>query len=321
MAPAQVIDAHHHWIPPEHLDALPSFLRDGEALLRRDDRTSLMRAGQAINNFNETVVGDADLHLSDMDAAGVDRAIFSLGIWLEWMDLKHAQEVNDMLADLQSRSKGRIVGLVHVPPLADGAEQEIERGVRELGLRGINLTTHWRGTYFYEPLCRGILRKAAELEVPIVIHASSVAGVCPAIDDDGTQFGRVTDQAMVVVRLLMSGALEELPKLRFVLPQMGGGFFAIKKRIGVGGDETNTLTARAGGLHQIWFDTAPGLWDADEFRLALANLGADQLLFGTDYPSRRHWLKRAADTWRAMDIDEGNREKVMGRNAAALFGI
>jgi predicted TIM-barrel fold metal-dependent hydrolase len=318
---APVIDAHHHWIPPQHLETLKDFLREGETLRRRDDRVSIMRAGWAINNMSEAVVGDAAAHLRDMDEAGVDRAIFSLGIWLEWMSMGAVGAVNDTLADLQTKSGGRILGLVHVPPLEPGAGREIERGVKELGLRGVNLTTHWLGTYFYEPSFRPVLQKAAELEVPIVIHASSASGLCPALDDDGSQFGRVTDQAMVVVRLLMSGVLQELPRLRFVLPQLGGGFFAIKKRIGIGGDEENLLTPHARGLEQIWFDSAPGLWDADELRLAVANLGADRMLFGSDYPSRRHWMKRAADTWRGMDLDESQRSKVLGGNAAALFGL
>lgn len=317
----QVIDAHHHWIPKDHLTTLGAFLREGETIRRVGDRVSVMRAGLAVNNFSEAAVADAGAHLADMDSAGVDRAIFSLGIWLEWMTMPISREVNETLADLQGESDGRIVGLVHVPPLDRDADREIERGVKELGLRGLNLTTHWLGTYLYAPAFRPVLKKVAELQVPIVVHASSRSGLCPALDEDGSQLGRVTDQAMVVVRLLLSGVLDELPQLRFILPQLGGGFFAIKKRIGVGGDESNALSAHTRGLERIWFDTAPGLWDADELHLALSNLGADRLLFGTDYPSRRHWMTRATDTWRAMDLAESERAKVMGGNAAALFRL
>ncbi|MCC7107319.1 MAG: amidohydrolase [Chloroflexi bacterium] len=315
-----VVDVHHHWVPQAHINTIERFLREGESLAREGGILKILCNGQQVHMFDEQSVGRMEAHLADMDAAGVDVAIWSLAIWLEWLDLASAREANDDMAEIQRRSNGRVVGLAHVPPFEEGSIQELERCVRELGLRGVNLTTHWRGVYPDNPLIRPYFRKIAELDVPVVFHAAAIAGAFPQIDSDGTQFGRVMDMTYIVVRLLLGGLLEELPTLRVIVPQMGGSFWAIKRRIGLGIWE-NALTRKAHLLERIWFDTAPGVWEGGEVDFAIRNLGPDRMMLGSDYPVHKDWMARCVQNVRGAQVSQAEREAVLGGNAAALFGL
>jgi predicted TIM-barrel fold metal-dependent hydrolase len=322
MTQLRAIDVHHHWIPSSHMRRIESFLRPGESILRRgaDTRSSLLRNGEDIMNTDEACIGNPEVHLVDMTAAGVDAAVFQLGIWLEWLDLGSAREANDEMAEIQRNSGGRIIGLAHVPPLIKGAEQELERAIVDLGLRGVNLTTHWQGTYPDEAPFRPFFRKVAELGVPVVIHASSCSGICAPLDGDGTHMGRMMDQTVIVTRVMKSSLLDEFPTLRFVMPQLGGAFWAVKRRIRIE-DPKSTLGSRVATLDRIWFDTSPPLWAPADIQHAVTNLGARRLVLGTDYPSSRSFLQRGADNVRALQLSDADRHAIMAGNAIGIFNL
>jgi len=316
-----VVDAHHHWIPSDHARFTERYVREGERVTRDRGQIAIARDGVQVSRIAE-IGPDVDAHLRDMASAGVDAAIFSLGLWMEWLTLAMAKEANDELAEIQRRHRGRILGLAHVPPLDEGTERELRRAVRELGLVGVNLTTHWRGRYLDDPAFRPLLRTIAELDVPIVIHASALPGECRVAHEYGLGplLGRAVDQLTAITRLVASGALEELPTLRIVAPHLGGGFFALRRRVGLG-VPGSSVTRHAAGLARVWFDTAPAGWEPAELALAVANLGADHVVFGSDYPVQGDWLASAVAALGAAPIDDAARAAVMGGNAAALFRI
>ncbi|HET7011252.1 MAG TPA: amidohydrolase family protein [Anaerolineales bacterium] len=316
-----VIDAHHHWMPPDHLHAVEKFMRGGDAIRRKDGTLSVLRNGVPVHNMDEALIANVDAQIADMDDAGVDVAVLSLGLWLEWItSLPLARAVNDELAEIQRRSGGRFIGCAHVPPLADGAQAELVRAVRDLGLGGVNLNTHVQGKYLHHPDFRPVLRTIADLDVPVVLHASTNAPVVSSLEGDGTMLSRVMDQTALTVYLISSGLLEELPALRFIIPHMGGSFFAIRKRIGFGYWKS-PLTPHAGALERMWFDTAPGVWDPIDIAYCVGNSGARRTVFGTDYPTFQPWMKRAAEVARAAVLSMEHRDALMGGNAAELFHL
>lgn len=317
---SRVMDVHHHWMPADHLRSIATFMRNGDTLRRQDRTLSILRNGVPVHNMDEALIADADAQVVDMDEAGVDVAVFSLGLWLEWLDLARAKEVNDELAAIQRRSGGRIVGLAHVPPLVEGASAELIRAVTTLGLRGVNLNTHCRGTYLDAPEFRPFLRTVADLGVPIVVHASTSSPCCSALEGDGTMFSRVVDQTALVVKLISSGLLEEIPGLRFVLPHMGGAFAMLRKRIGFGSFQS-PLTKRRVALERMWFDTAPGVWDPIDISYCVGNQGPSKVVFGSDYPTFRHWMKRGVEVALQARLSDEERGALLGGNAAELFPL
>lgn len=323
VAAPRVVDVHHHWVPADHVRFVERYLREGESASRDGATLSIARGGVTVSTIDATRAGDVEAHRLDMRQAGVDVAVFSLGLWCEWLTLPLAREVNDELADVQAASDGAIVGLAHVPPLDEGAERELHRAVRDRGLRGVGITTHWRGVYLDDPAFRGFFRAVADLDVPVVVHASTTPPASSMLHDHGLGpiLGRVVDQLAAVVRLIASGLLEELPTLRIVLPHLGGGYFALKARFGAGPGRSALARRSGAALERMWFDTAPAGWGPAELSLAVTNLGAEKILFGSDYPVRSDWLRRAADAVRAAPLDADQRARIMGGNATDLFRI
>ena len=104
---------------------------------------------------------------------------------------------------------------------------------------------------------------------------------------------------------------QRFPENRLVLAHWGGGLFfyaLLKKEV----RET---------LRNVYFDTAasPFLYKATIWETAARIVGADKLLFGTDYP-----LLKPSRYFKEIDasaLDEADRGLIKGGNAAALLGL
>ena len=88
--------------------------------------------------------------LEQMDAAGVERVnLFSRypgrgRSESEPVTQAEVREVIDHVASVQSVDPARIYGLVFANPRAEGVIEEVERGITDLGLRGVKMIPdHW----------------------------------------------------------------------------------------------------------------------------------------------------------------------------------
>src|SRR3970040_703254 len=118
-----------------------------------------------------------------MDAAGIDAAVLSTGLWQEWNSMEMAPFINDRMAEVQRTYPERIIGLAHVPPFDPRAPRELERAARELGLRGLCLTTNCQGLYLDAREYAPVYRKAEELGLPIFVHAAGLPREHGLLDD------------------------------------------------------------------------------------------------------------------------------------------
>jgi hypothetical protein len=78
--------------------------------------------------------------------------------------------VNDRTAELVQRHPAKLIGFLSVDPLAPGALDELDRGVHDLGLRGIKLGPNYQN---FDPLCpeaRAVYARAQTLGLPVLFH-------------------------------------------------------------------------------------------------------------------------------------------------------
>ncbi|HEY7066351.1 MAG TPA: amidohydrolase family protein [Chloroflexota bacterium] len=345
-----VIDVHHHWLPRELVDHVEDYLPPGYRAERGADGRIGIYDPDGLEGLTVTPERwcGAAVQLADMDAADIDVAVLSAACYPAWITLPAARLLNDAYADLQRKHPRRFVGLAHMPPLGDaGALEELERA-RRLGLRGVCITTNFQGRYPDDPAIRPLLRKAAELDMPVVVHAAGAPAENVALRPYNLYrtFGRSFDSCLVAARLLASGVLDELPGLRVVIPHLGGGFFAHVGRVAAGPRATTATASTAPGagplpgsveraaispasrtprgLDQLLFDTAPSFtWSPLEIGWAVEGLGVARLALGSDYPvgADPRVLSAAVDHVRALPLDPADRARIAGGNAAAFLGL
>ncbi|MBD3291776.1 MAG: amidohydrolase family protein, partial [Armatimonadia bacterium] len=72
-------------------------------------------------------------------------------------------------------------------------------------------------------------------------------------------------------------------------------------------------------LPNVWIDTCGGWYDTGLVEYAVSHLGADRVLYGSDYPGRDYSAQVGRVT--GADISDADREKILWRNAEALLGL
>lgn len=322
MVPAPVVvDLHHHWMPRLHFENPEPHLRPGQAALREPGRLRILQDG--IQYFGpREICCDLARQIEDMNRSGVDIAVLHLGCWQEWLTMKTAPFVNDTMAEETTAFPGRFLGLAHVPPLAPGAPQELERAVRHLGFRGAGITSSVCGRTLDSPELEPFYRKVCDLGVPLVVHPISAPMAAGGLKEFHLtrSLGRIFEMALATTRLLHSGILEKFPALRLVISHLGGAFFAIKQRLAPAYYTGAPADLFDRCLHQLYFDTAPPFWGPAELKTAVEVLGADHVVLGSDYPIVID-LPGATSSLEALPLAADQRRAILGKNALALFGI
>jgi predicted TIM-barrel fold metal-dependent hydrolase len=81
-----------------------------------------------------------------------------------------ARQVNDHTAEFVKTQKGRVIGFLSVHPDDPDALSELERSVRELGLRGVKLGLNYQRAELLGRNVFEIYRRAQEAKLPVLFH-------------------------------------------------------------------------------------------------------------------------------------------------------
>jgi hypothetical protein len=317
-----IIDVHHHWIPPHILHNIPQYLHPGERVVGDTEKATILRGDIELFSLNARY-GDIQLQIKEMDTAGVDIAVMSTACWQQWNTMEMAREINDASAELQMRYPHRVVALAHIPPFGEESVAELERAIVRLGLKGAMLTTNFDGKYPDDEAYRPFFKKAEELAVPICFHAAVHPTEHATLQRYGLtrSLGRIFDHTLATFATLHSVA-KEFPKLRFLHGHLGGCFFIMNERLlDVSWFRVEKEAYQEMMNRQFFFDTGPGRWRPYHLECAVHSLGSDHLLLGTDYPVDPRCHARTLETFREIRISEKDKRKILGENAAKLFGL
>ncbi len=212
--------------------------------------------------------------------------------------LPRTRSLNDGILSLARETRGRFFPLCSVHP-GDGpsARKEIHRVARE-GAKGLKLHPNTQAFDVADPQVRAVVREAAGLGLPVLFDAYSPFDA---------------DQPGKFVRLAM-----EVPEARLVLAHAHGPKFAELLVYDI-------LARYPWWKRNVWVDlsaTASLLSGgplADGFGWVLRKVGADRLLFGSDYPLDDPLAAVRAVT--SLGFSPGELRKIFYENAVALFGL
>jgi 2,3-dihydroxybenzoate decarboxylase len=285
--------------------------------------------------FEARLLDFEDLRLAEMDRLGIDLEVLSLnspGIQCETDErtaIAAAAASNDELAGLIQRHPTRFAGFAALPTQnGEAAARELRRAVRDLGFKGglVNGPTV-SGRYLDDAASWPLLEAAEALGVPLYIHPAPPLQV-PAIYEGYTQlvgpmWSWGLETATQVLRLVFAGAFDAFPRLQVMLGHMGEGLPYTLWRL----DSRYKVTKQPKPLKHLPSEyiarnvaiTTSGVSSLPPLQCALGALGADRILFATDYPFEDG--DEAVHFMTTAPIDEADRAKIFHRNAERLLGL
>ena len=271
-----IVDVQHHFVPIE-LAERRGFVRG--------ERRNLIEGGLPKFTLHDTLY-DLDAQVRDMDVAGIDVAVLTCNLGWD-ASLDDCRLINDRAAEIQRRFKDRFVALAHAPVLDVAGLRELERAVRDLGLRGVTIASQVAGHSLDAPELRPFYRTACALGASVFVHPAQLpAGYAHMQEYDLARIlGRELDLQVAVTRVIAGRVLDAFPDLRLVFAHFGGGIAAIRERLAAKAGRFGTLARPfAESFDRLYFDLAGFEGGPIALRCGLDGIRPDRLVFATDYP-------------------------------------
>ena len=273
---------------------------------------------------------DYDLRIQHMDAAGIDISVMSLTcpnvFWGdEETSCEAARESNDSLAQAQAAHPSRLRWFTSLPwEYPQRALEELSRTC-DLGAVGVMVLANVAGRSLTDALFDPIWREIDRRRLPVLVHPTDPPGV-EAMDmtkyDLSWSVGFMFDTTLAITRMMFDGFFDRFPDLKIIASHGGGTLPYLVGRFEKG-DEVEIPSRRrmqrkpTDYLRHIYYDCIT--YDPDALQYLISVVGADHVMFGTDWPHQVHDTKGAfANTARLPDAQT---TAVRSRNAERIFEL
>lgn len=278
-----IIDFHTHVFPPQVRDRREEYLRQ-DATFR-----------ELYSDPRSEVVGVEDV-LASMDEVGVDVSVI---VGFAWGEMDLCRHTNDYLLEAAAASGGRLVPFCCVQPRAGEEACSEMRRCAEGGARGLGELRPWNQGYDLADSdeARLLAWASTALNLPLLFHVSEPVGHAYP--------GKRGLEPSSLYRFV-----EGFPGVTVVAAHWGGGlpFYALMPEV-------------KDALGGTFFDTAatPLLYDAAIYRRAIDLVGADRILFGSDFPLLSQ--SRCLAQVREAGLHEEEQRLILGENACRLLRV
>ncbi|WP_243140637.1 amidohydrolase family protein [Pelistega ratti] len=275
--------------------------------------------------------------LNDMDKAGIDMQILSLGGFPQFAPIQDqlslSQEVNDRLASTVAAHPNRFLAFATLPwSSPDIAIKELERAVTQLGLKGALLNGRPSDSFIDAPQYKELLSAFNTLKVPLYIHPgipvpavqqAYYSGFNPELSNRLSTFawGWHNEAGIQLLRLMLSGAFDNNPHLTVISGHWGEMLPFYLQRL------DDSIPLAASGLKRTLtqtfkdqiFVTPSGMLTQPHFNFIYSLLGAERILFSVDYPYQS--LDGIHDFFHQLPISVQEKAMIAHQNVEKLFHI
>lgn len=280
---AMIIDFHTHIFSPR-------IKQNRDKYAKSDPCFALLYSSPAAR------LATAEELIDSMDRDGID---ISVVLNIGWGKNELCIETNDYILESVARYPHRLVGFGAVPPrLSQSALAEIERCARG-GMRGIGEMRLDRQLADLKDAVKikPLIEKISEHNLIFLTHASEPVG------HQYPGKGAITPDRLYPI---ITGFLD----LTIVCAHWGGGlpFYALMPEV-------------KKAMSNVFFDTAasPFLYRPQIYQQVVQLVGADKILFGSDYPLMAP--SRLLKEIKSLDLPAETERLILSGNAQRLLGI
>jgi len=278
-----IIDFHTHVFPPQVKKKRSKYIDSDPCFA-------------ILYSSSDARLATADELIASMDKNGVDISVI---VNIGWTTHELCVETNDYILESIARYPRRLIGFCAVQPNSyDAAIAEIERctkgGVRGVGeMRPDMQLFDLRDDEVMEPFIKVI----KEHKLILLTHTSEPVG------HEYPGKGVVTPEMLYPL-------ITSFPDLIIVCAHWGGGlpFYALMPEV-------------KQAMSNVFFDTAasPLLYSPQVYEQVVQLVGADKILFGSDYPLLAQ--SRLIKEIESLDLPEETKNLILSGNAQKLLGI
>ena len=276
-----IIDFHTHIYPPQ-------IKQNREKYASRDPNFA------ALYSSPKAKLATAEELIACMDRDGVEVSVVAN---FSWSTHELCVQINDYILESVSRYPGRLIGFGTVQLYSPGAMAEIGRCIQG-GMKGIG-EMRPEMTWLDSPkeAIAPLINTLIKHKLILLIHASEPVGhTYPGK-------GQITPDRLYPL-------ITSFPELTLVCAHWGGGlpFYALMPEV-------------KKAMSHVYFDTAasPYLYSPEIYKQAIPLVGADKILFGSDYPLLAPG--RLLKDIKAQHLSEDEERLILSGNARKLLGI
>ena len=328
-------------INPAHVHAQPSVRRRKVAVNGRRVKTVDVHAHCAFPeimammglkvNLENFVMGAERIRA--MDEQGIDVEALSINPYWYKAERDVAQALiklqNEKLAELCAAQPDRFVAFATIAlQHPDLAVQQLEDGIKKLGLRGVSVGGSVNGLELADPKFHLVWAKAEELGCLVFIHPVGTPDLGKRLGGNGgltNTIGNPLETTLALSHLIYEGTLDRFPGLKICAAHGGGYLPSYAPRSDA---VCVTFPDRCAGvplkkkpteyLRRLYYDSI--VFTPEALRHLIAEVGVGQIVMGTDYPFP--WTKTSVDhILKTPGLSNTDRRAILGDTASRLLGI
>lgn len=308
VADLKVVDFHNHYVSPSFKITAPTRTPQQQAVVGAMGSQAALLESLDVTGVAARVVNTPTAFLEDAEGNVAPDMI---------------PRINDELAALASKNKGKIHALATVDAFSgDVGAREVHRAFKELGLRGLFIESAKGELLLNAPQARPVLAAAASLGMPVFIHPQTDKQMNARFSRTGSlgmRYARGTINSLALISLLEGGVFDELPKLKVVVTTLAMGGIMMAGGFGNGFNIRRDAPELA--RRHVYVDTM-GL-NGPQVAAAVAMLGADHVLAGTDWPIvvEKSVPQRLRTAMEFAGLSKADQDMIAHGNVLKLLGV
>lgn len=279
------------------------------------------------------MLSDIPTRLKEMDKMGVDLQVVAPAPFQYYyfaepdFGLELAKSVNDGIAKIVADHPKRLMGMGTVPlQNSEFAVKELERAVKVLGFKGIEIGTNVNGKDLTDPSLKldAFFAKVQELGVVLFMHPNGFSHGQRLTDHYlNNIIGNPLETTVAVSHLIFDGVMKRYPRLKIILAHAGGYLAHYWARMDHGHkrpDVRSVITTKPSKyLEKFYFDTIT--FDPHMLQSLIRRFGADHVMLGTDYPYDMAEFDPLGLISAVPKLSQADKKLITGGNAQKLFKI